>query len=75
MEMTELLPLKVYLSTLMKAVVYIQYRPVLSIIYTILLPCVTPLSIHDMAQQFFSDFSKSYVDKDIHKRVLKKPPY
>ena len=28
----------------------------------ILLPCVIPLSIHNMAQQFFSDFSKSYVD-------------
>ena len=47
----------------------------LYILYTILLPCVIPLSIHDMAQQFFSDFSKSYVDKDIHKRVFKKPPY
>ena len=74
MIMTELLPLKVYLSTLMKADVYSVQTCSFHYIYYIA-PMCDSTEYPCMAQQFFSDFNKSYVDKDIHKRVLKKPPY
>ena len=47
----ELLPMKVYLSTLMKAVVYSVQTYSFHYIYYIAPICVIPQSIHDMAQQ------------------------